>query len=265
MSTRKIAFCISGQLRTWKKCYQTWFDLFQPHGHIDVFFHLWDYNTDAAGGGEWTDLGTMLDFPIPEQEKLELIRTLNPKSYMFEPKRDVINRGTVTNIISDYAHSQFYGLSRVANLKRQYEIANNFDYDVVVRLRTDLFFAESFQPISIEPLDIRKWFNEIAPSTIYSTHNQYVHEHGYMRIGDTFFLSDSLTFDHIALFWDSFRYIEANHAVPNQKEYPPEMALYFYLASIGVNNVPMPVGDFRLMRNFRHCARIGELRNYETS
>ena len=231
-----------------------------------MFFHMWDYNTDAAAGGEWNDMGSMVDFPIQEDEKADIIRTLNPKAFTFESKRDVTNKSDIVkNVIADYSHSQFYGLMRVANLKRQYEIANSFDYDVVVRLRTDMFFVNGFQPISLEPLDIRKWFNDIAPSTVYTTHNQFVHHEGAMRIGDTLFLSDSLTFDHVALFWDSFRYIEANHAVPNQFEYPPERAFYFYLASIGVNNVPMPIGDFRLMRNFRHAARIGELREYETS
>jgi len=41
----RVALCISGQPRTWEKCYQNWIDNIMPGVEKDIFFHLWDYNS----------------------------------------------------------------------------------------------------------------------------------------------------------------------------------------------------------------------------
>ena len=51
----KVAICISGQLRSWEDCYETWIKLvnnIKTHPNFidkdiefDYFFHIWDFNT----------------------------------------------------------------------------------------------------------------------------------------------------------------------------------------------------------------------------
>jgi len=223
-------------------------------GEVDLFFHLWDYNSHPQLRAEFID-GRPKEIPLSEDEKARIVSTLKPKKFLFESKKDVSQTGP-TNVVSWFAHEQFYSLWRAATLKREHEMENDFEYDVVVRLRSDLFFSGGFtSPVRADTM---------LPSTIHSVHNSIDATNGVMRIGDIFFMSDSLTYDHIAMFYDSFRYIDALSVMPSEPIFPPELALFYYCASIGVDNVPLPHIDFKIMRDAEHLARAGKLEQYET-
>jgi hypothetical protein len=262
---RKIAFCLSGQPRTWKKCYQSWFNLFRPYGEIDVFFHMWDYNTDAAFAGEYTNDG-LREFLVSKEEQQEIISTFCPKAFIFDSKKDTNNITVkVKNVIADYSHNQFYSIWRSANIKRQYEIQNNFQYDVAVRLRSDIFFNLPWEPHGFGYESMESFFQNIRPSTIYTSSNVWSDEYALQRLSDGFFLADSLTFDHATMFYDALGYMDAADATVGKIHHPPESSLYFYLASVGIVNAAAPLPDSRLLRDFRHVARVGKLETYETS
>ena len=115
----KVAFCLSGQLRTWKKCHKSWNGLFErfkeemwindiwqhtPYANepfeIDYFIHTWDFNTPPHYTWDinWNDPNLFTDVqiaeklelfdnvytPIDKSEIKEVIRILNPKDYMIE-------------------------------------------------------------------------------------------------------------------------------------------------------------------------------------
>jgi hypothetical protein len=115
----KVAFCLSGQLRTWKKCHTSWARLFErfkeemwindiwqhpPYANepfeIDYFIHTWDFNTPPHYTWDinWNEPNLFTDVEIAEKLKLfdnsytsvdkseieEVIHILNPKDYIVE-------------------------------------------------------------------------------------------------------------------------------------------------------------------------------------
>jgi len=259
----KFAFCISGQPRTWKKCYKSWYQLFDRFGSVDTFLHAWDFNSQARYKAEYVD-NEPKETPVPKEELNEMLAALQPKKFIIESKRDVELTCATGRTIAPYAHPQYYGIWRAAHLKRQYEIENDFQYDVVVRLRTDLLLPQQWEPLSanlrFDPLILMG----TPPNTIFTAQNVFTPGVGH-RVNDMFFFADSLTYDHAAAFYTSFTYIQEDVAVPQQKDYPPEMALYFYFASLGITNVAMPMREIKIMRDEEHLHRVGELQNYETA
>ena len=252
----RIALCLSGQPRTWKKCYQTWIDTFSKWGEIDFFCHLWDFNSDTNLVQYQFNLYE--ETKISNLEKKEILEALKPKKVVFQTKKDNFPEYSkaVINKIAPWSNSQFYGVWRCANLKRQYEIENDFEYDLVVRLRTDLIFGDGIE------------LSNISPCTIYGCHsNTYDKEYEVPRFGDIFFFSDSLTYDHISMFYYSLKFIDASHAVLGKSksyDFPPEIGFYYYLAMSGIKTKTLLNPNLKIVRSKHHELMMG-LKEHETS
>lgn len=252
----KIALCISGQARTWKKCYQTWFDAVSHLGEVDVFFHLWDYDTLPSMAHGYVK-APLPDILLTDEQKQEIIDTLKPKAFKFSPavtfpKFDPTT-AKIQNPVSFWTRSQFYSLKKCAFIKREYEVKNKFEYDLVCRIRTDLFLNYKI------PAEL-----VIQPNSMYSSVNHHDLEFGTYRIGDIFYFADSYTYDQISNYFDAFEYIDALDVVPTRKIFPPEIALYYYIKSLGITNVSMPVLA-KIMRTKQYAQLKGTLSDYETS
>lgn len=131
----KVAFCLSGQLRTWKKCHTSWAHLFERFKEemwindiwqypsytnepfeIDYFIHTWDFNTPPHYTWDinWNDPNLFTDIelaeklelfdnaytPIDKSEIDEIIQILNPKDYIVEGWDVSKSRTKVMNDIS---------------------------------------------------------------------------------------------------------------------------------------------------------------------
>lgn len=243
----RIAFCISGQPRTWKKCYQSWFDNLDHFGQdVDVFAHLWDFNTLPNTVPNARDL--------PATDLDDFVNTLKPKSIQIESKKNVKiipnHKDIITNIFPP-AVSQFYGVRKAAFLKRQYEIRHNFEYDLVFRLRADLLLENT---VSIDNIDI-------SPNSLYTCVNNFDNEFHDFRIGDIFYYGNSHAYDQASRFYDALSYIDASDVIQSTTMYPPEMAFYFYIKSIGLNNKPVFI-DWKIMRP-SYIVGFKELAPYE--
>jgi hypothetical protein len=84
-------------------------------------------------------------------------------------------------------------------------------------------------------------------------------------IGDTFYFADSFTFDQISEFYWALYYIDTHDVVPNHIPCPPpEVALYPFVRSRGINNIGCPQ-DFKIMRSQDYADLVGELKPYEIS
>lgn len=247
----KIAICLSGQPRTWKKCYKTWLNMFSPHGEIDFYFHLWNYNTLPKH--LVSQYGAILtDESISQEEQNEIIETLNPKKYIFESKKKI----TYWNIklpnekqFGPWCAEQFYSQYRASLLKREYEIENNFRYDLVVRVRSDLYIFNS--PKVFPP----------TPNTLHTTHCSWDKTYNCYRIGDIFFYADSHTFDQVSEFF-KFLSFTSTDWVTSVRVPPPEIAMYFYLANIGILNNPQHI-MLKIMRDKKILDVKPFLDNYE--
>jgi hypothetical protein len=247
----RIAFCISGQPRTWEKCFSTWATNIQAQ--VDVFFHLWDYNTEP-------NIVTVKANKTPEtvkltiDEKQHIVEKLQPKKFLFDSRyvNNTEKNQYVKEPIGWWCRSQFYSLWYCAQLKRQYEIENNFEYDLVFRMRTDLFFRnEIFVP------------SVIKPNTLYSSYNGWMENYLRFVIGDTFYFSDSYTYDQISEFFFALNYIDTHDVVPNSvKCPPPEVALYPFIKSLGIKNISV-AQDFKIMRTDEYKNILGGLHEYE--
>ena len=271
----KIAICVSGQLRTWKKCYKSWMGLFDleqlkqsklnqfkeigvqatkfqriemhqmhleipttpistdisrekwsatpvvdtqsplvwdlnlndsvatynelvsnPKIDIDYFVHTWNYNSISAGHAK-THKKTQKVLTKSELDEFKNI--VKPKKILIEDEKvsySKIRWSQDDMPLLGYARSMLYGMSKVAELKTQYEKENNFEYDVCVRIRPDLFFDELGKTSAL-------WsFNIPRDNFIHTVHCGYDGEFPYFYAGDIFFYASSKTFDIINDFYN---------------------------------------------------------------
>ena len=248
----KIAICICGQPRTWRKCFPNWVEKLGQNVEIDYFFHMWDYNTlPSLLASSYSH--KIEDEKISVCEQNEIIEALNPKKYIFESRKDIDYWNCSLEPeqkIGGWCIEQYYSLYHVSLLKKQYELENNFRYDVVIRLRADLFFLD-------EKIDL------INPThnTIYTINTHFDEHYNVCRINDSYFYADSYTFDQAALVYKFLSFVPQSWITINICP-PPEVAAYFYFASIGLINYPTST-NIKFMRDRRVLTIKGELDGYE--
>jgi hypothetical protein len=168
----KIAVCLSGQLRTWKDSHKSWHELFENLKNspeldgedieVDYFVHTWDFNSTPFAvwtKQQWDDGKYHTGFEQPPAEGVtkeeldEFLETIKPKHHIVETILKSTSRKEELDAriqwrLGDYtkwapiswAGAQLYGIMRVAEMKRNWELANGFEYDMVVRMRNDLSF-----------------------------------------------------------------------------------------------------------------------------
>ena len=180
----RVAVCFKGFLRHWKQTYPNWKRLFDKY-ETDVFIHTWDTdeykdNTEVINLGSGSVGGVPLD--IDGVEKL-----YNPKKFVtetyskfhnrfvkesewLEENRKIYAQQYPDNFWIHYSRyvpmlSVFYKWMEVSNLKKQYEIDNNFVYDVVLHARTDFLVDDAFTLAKTTEIVTGPW-----PNTAHTQH-----------------------------------------------------------------------------------------------
>jgi hypothetical protein len=263
----KIAICFSGQPRTWKSCYNSWFNLidkiktstkFNEYGvEIDCFLHTWNFNTIPPH--LWVKMG----FPninlarqyheIPQKEIDELISIIKPKKFLIESSEVSDSRKEIVDIramkihpnenkngsIISWAASQLYGIMKSSELKKDYEIENGFEYDVCIRMRLDSNINEENIKILIDGFNL-----PLKKKTIYSMHSANTTTFPHDLVGDIFFYSDSHTYDVLSSFFEWIHIIRGDvmwHGVKIEEVFA------YYIRMFGINNIRSSV-DFEIKR-----------------
>ena len=182
----KIALCLQGtvgNVYTNKKQYEHREDVdyriglehYKKHlfenNDVDVFIHCW--NT--------------------KYEK-EIVNDYNPKKYRFEEQKEFNLETTRLN----YMKSRWYSQKKVLDLKKLYELENNFTYDYVMVSRFDQAFLTDLN------------FSNYDPNKFWAPNDQELKEHSMNTemFLDYFFFSNSKNMDKFGrLFdnWDSIR------------------------------------------------------------
>lgn len=181
----KIAICFSGELRTGVKSSN---NLLNFIGDLlpdcDFFIHTWDINSYRSPLNLRID--PMPSTKVPESDFNEIFKIYKPKGILIEDQKKFWN-----NLILNYPGTGdlihlWYGFYQSIELKRKYELENNFQYDVVIKLRTDCIFP----PDRVLKDDIEELLNDTTK--ILS-----------IRIDDIYFMSSSHIMDIASKFYEN--------------------------------------------------------------
>ena len=130
----KIAFLITGHLRTIDKCYESFFkNVCIDNSNYDVFVHTW--NTTDSKTKVWHKHKFKEKFNIEEKIK----KIYKPKDYIIEKqdlsinsklKKNGANVSNISHYYSFYSFCKCYELIKKSNVK----------YDIIIKLRPDILF-----------------------------------------------------------------------------------------------------------------------------
>jgi hypothetical protein len=196
MKPFRVAILLTGQSRTFKVGIQNILNYFDikvnnftnQKVQVDYFVHTWDTNSYRDKTKErWEGSDYLLD---PSTE-IEIQNAFNPVLMEYEK----YNASDFNNVWSPL----FYSLMKVVELKRKYEIDNDFVYDLVIKSRFDLNF--SLDPFARWGLMTNKFYiHPTEPFVAYSSAEylpRFPREFNTISFDDVFFYSDSPTMDII--------------------------------------------------------------------
>lgn len=245
----KIAFCYSGQPRTWANCAPGHFKLIEQlnkkfNATTDIFCHAWDFNTKPHAvlkskiNTSVDDYLTVKGTPLSEDEKEQFLSVFEPETFIFEDEEksksrilQIRNWGQELKekhggAVIEWASSQLYGIMHSAHLKKKHEYENNIKYDMCFRMRYDLYFDD--HQIDWFLSDRNTDINIPKYNTLYSCHTSLSPTPPFRRAGDIFWYSDSVTFDRIC---DVYRWLPQFGIRPfgtTDVGVSPEHVLYYY-------------------------------------
>lgn len=213
----KIAICISGQPRGIPMALdQLKNNIIIPNNITDIFVHTW-YHSDwdnvpfdsAQPGQEDGRLGKWK----PKTDQI-ITETLNPTRIIFDKPNnfdEFLDLPGQSSAVQTKMASIFYGMWKANELKKEYEYEHNFKYDIVVRVRFDLFYNHS---LLLEKFMIDNYNNGIFLSYKFQHDRQndsYPISTGgtYSSMADTFAFGSSENMDFFCSVYPNFREIHS--------------------------------------------------------
>ena len=183
----RIAVCLSGQPRTAEFTVKSIQHYFSGDYETDYFCHAWDYDTRKMKKDSvyWSE-----EEPVNTDNLQIILNKYDPKLTLIESKKDCPSEGQW--------HSLFYSMMIANNLKKQYEIKNNFRYDFVVRARYDSIFDPESKFTIKQPNH---------PLDLYINHaDRMKTEFNRINLSDVFFYGSSYCIDIVT---DVYRHISS--------------------------------------------------------
>jgi hypothetical protein len=162
----KTAFCFSGELRSIDKTYPILKErLMNRFSDYDIFYHTWSDD--------------------PDLNKIHFIEEdSHTKNILVEdritlPERGIYERNRRPEVFVQGLLRQLYCLKKCNELKSTFESENNFNYDIVVRIRPDILLLDH----SVLERNVESWdMDQYVYTTDHDDH------HGY---NDRFYFSNS--------------------------------------------------------------------------
>lgn len=141
----RLAICLSGQPRSFDVAYQSLKEFYFPKHQCDVFIHTWK---DTNYKSQFSDK------VVEDSDDLHgnYIKLFKPKKIMIEDQIVFDATGIADPIWGcklNSVLSMFYSIQLCNKLKCKFEREQNFRYDFVMRLRTDL---RLIRPIILEDI-----------------------------------------------------------------------------------------------------------------
>jgi hypothetical protein len=244
----KIAFCLSGQLRTWRSCYESWQLLFERfrekviiNGNsqyspyvdetfdVDYFVHTWDFNTlpHYKWDLDWNEPDPSIRAKLIEPfansytniDKIEIEEILN----ILKPKKTIVENWEISKtrekIMNDISTSQTFDKNhRQSHISwagsQLYSIMKcahlKREYELENKFEYDLCIRSRFDLNFDENnrMIFARDFEIPQPRTLYSVHSRAIDKYPFNIIGDILYYSDSQTFDLLSSIYDHMPHIE---------------------------------------------------------
>lgn len=146
-----------------------------------------------------SDVFFCFDDNLDEKDKMNVIELLNPVDYIWISKD---NETKLEPDIDMNVKKMYHKIYLCNEIKKKYEIDNNFKYDLVIKLRPDLIIAEPI-PVSI--------IENINKNTIYYpsiNRYDYITSNKIIGITDQMALGDSESMD---IYSYAYKYIYPNY------------------------------------------------------
>jgi hypothetical protein len=153
----KIAICFGGQIRTGVLTVD---NIKRFIGNLlpfcDFFLHTWDLDYQNPLAGEsWEHYASAYKntslISLSDANMIKLIKEYNFKSILIDNYWKTLEDNTaiysahIKPSKNAWWHPDFYSWHKSVELKKQYEIINNINYDYVVKLRPDIIFSEEIK------------------------------------------------------------------------------------------------------------------------
>lgn len=238
----KIAICLSGQFRTYDKCFQHVMLLKSKvesniNNTVDIFCHAWDFESPSRPIIRTHPTKT---YTVSEVENI--LKVYRPQKFIIE-NYDINKKANLdveaiakqqfshnSGVPITWCANQFYAIKKACDLKKQYEEEENFQYDVCIRLRYDQYIPKPQVEKLISLLD------NIKSETVYTIHERKLEVYPYAAVGDVFWFANSNTFNKISEFYDVLPSIDLGLFV--EQHLIPEAVLFHYLKSLGIKYEP---------------------------
>tara|TARA_R110000796_G_scaffold85872_1_gene186081 strand:+ start:1038 stop:1706 length:669 start_codon:yes stop_codon:yes gene_type:complete len=173
----KIALCFYGEARHVVLCYDKIYENLIKNNDVDVFIHTWR-NKDFSDALE---IYNPISFHVS-----------SPMTFNFKKKHPV----NYYNCLP-----QAYSISSVRKLKMDYELENNFKYDIVIKTRFDLMPLNTIDFSKI-PLDKINVCSQRQPNSRW--------------FDDNLTITNSILFDKL---FDMFNHIDEYLTLKNAQDY----------------------------------------------
>lgn len=146
----KVALCLSGQSRTFEKCYPSQLAHIINKYNCDVFIHTWCYNGYNKSP---ENLHYRPEYNIDNYDKYlnDNYIISNKIFFLYKPKKCIVEYPDksffIKKLQSNIKHGFFntimmqYGVYMSNKLKSEYELERKIKYDIVIRCRFDLSFT----------------------------------------------------------------------------------------------------------------------------
>ena len=219
----KVAICISGHLRQFKKGYENLYKNIiseNPSCNFDFFIETWetqDWRTVKMFESTENIIDNVVSLYNPVSINVEKDIKWDTSKYMkFVSSERWLKKGCGgERSKGQHILGMYYKIKKCNDQKLKYENINNFKYDVVIRHRTDLGFSA---PISIsDKLDN-------IDNIIYVPSCDAAARDGGIPIRDIFAISNSKNIDYYSSVFDNIDSI-----VEKSEIFRPEPILDFHL------------------------------------
>lgn len=141
----KVAICIIGQPRHFEETFQNIYKNIIKPNNADVFLHAWfneeESNKTLKHAGVCYYKNKNKEYIVPKNTKEKLIQLYKPKDYLIE-KQINFQKKKYSHLKHDTLFSMYYSLMKCHDLIRNYETINNFKYDMIIKIRYDVFCYE---------------------------------------------------------------------------------------------------------------------------